>query len=126
MNLNDIKKVYFVGIGGIGMSALAKYFLEIGCIVAGYDKTPSEITADLSAKGVQITFIDQLENISDLFLSSLNTLIIYTPAIPKESAILNFFQNEGFSIKKRAEVLGIISKDTFCFAVAGTHGKTTT
>lgn len=126
MNLNDIKKVYFVGIGGIGMSALAKYFLEIGCIVAGYDKTPSEITADLFAKGVQITFNDQVENISELFLSSLNTLIIYTPAIPKESNILNFFQNEGFSIKKRAEVLGIISKDTFCFAVAGTHGKTTT
>jgi len=126
MNLIEIKKVYFVGIGGIGMSALAKYFIEIGCIVAGYDKTPSDITTDLASKGIKITFEDKVESLSEIFQSSQNTLIIYTPAIPKDSVILNYFKKHNYSIKKRAEVLGIISKDTYCFAVAGTHGKTTT
>lgn len=126
MNLNQIKKVYFVGIGGIGMSALAKYFLEIGCQLAGYDKTITEITTSLSADGIEISYEDLITTIPDDFKSTDETLIIYTPAIPKDSLILNFFQNNGFHLKKRAEVLGIISKDTYCFAVAGTHGKTTT
>ncbi|WP_228237170.1 UDP-N-acetylmuramate--L-alanine ligase [Allomuricauda sp. M10] len=125
MNLKDIHSVYFIGIGGIGMSALARYFNFIGKEVAGYDKTPTPITDGLEEIGISIHFEDNVDLISDTFKHP-QTLVVYTPAVPKYHTELNFYQNNGFQIKKRSEVLGIITKDSFCLAVAGTHGKTTT
>lgn len=125
MNLNQIHNVYFIGIGGIGMSALARYFKAIGKNVSGYDKTETELTQDLTSIGIDIHFEDSIGLIpKDYFIE--NTLVIITPAVPKTHSEWNYFLERGFEIKKRAEVLGIITKDTFCFAVAGTHGKTTT
>ncbi|MDP4704111.1 MAG: UDP-N-acetylmuramate--L-alanine ligase [Polaribacter sp.] len=126
MNLNSIHNVYFVGIGGIGMSAIARYFVSFGKNVAGYDKTPSQITDDLSDLGVQIHFDDVIKNIPISFLNTENTLVIFTPAIPKNHSELMYFKENNFKVLKRAQVLGMISKNTFCLAVAGTHGKTTT
>ena len=126
MNSNQIHNVYFIGIGGIGMSALARYFVTLGKNVAGYDKTPTQLTQELETLGIAIHFKDSIDAIAGAFLNKENTLVVITPAIPKDHSEWNFFQNNGFQIKKRAEVLGIITKDTFCFAVAGTHGKTTT
>ena len=125
MNLNDIHSVYFIGIGGIGMSALARYFQYIGKPVAGYDKTPTPITDGLEESGMSVHFEDNIDLIPDTFKQP-NTLVVFTPAVPKNHSELQFFKNHGFEIKKRSEVLGIITKDTYCFAVAGTHGKTTT
>lgn len=125
MNLNQIQNVYFIGIGGIGMSALARYFKFIGKQVSGYDKTPSMLTNELIESGIDIHFEDNINLIpTDYYVE--NTLVIYTPAVPKTHSEWNYFVERHFEVKKRAEVLGIISKDTFCFAVAGTHGKTTT
>ena len=125
MNLNQIENVYFIGIGGIGMSALARYFKTIGKNVSGYDKTPTTLTSDLILIGITIHFEDNIALIpKDFYLE--NTLIIITPAVPKTHSEWNYFLERDFQIKKRAEVLGIITKETFCFAVAGTHGKTTT
>ncbi len=125
MNLNQINNVYFIGIGGIGMSALARYFNYLGKNVAGYDKTETELTKELQLLGMQIHFEDNISLIpSDYYIE--NTLVIITPAIPITHSEWNYFIERDYSIKKRAEVLGIITKDTFCFAVAGTHGKTTT
>lgn len=126
MNLKEIHNIYFIGIGGIGMSALAKYFHANGKLVAGYDKTATKITQGLQASGVAIHFDDSVDNIPADFKNKSTTLIVYTPAIPEEHSELNFFRNEGFIIMKRAEVLGLITEHSFCFAVAGTHGKTTT
>ncbi|MBQ0117447.1 MAG: UDP-N-acetylmuramate--L-alanine ligase [Flavobacterium sp.] len=126
MKLEQIENVYFVGIGGIGMSALARYFKNIGKNVAGYDKTETHLTAALISDGISIHFTDSIAEIAPEYKNPDNTLVVYTPAIPKEHKELNFFLNENFSVLKRAAVLGIITKDTFCFAVAGTHGKTTT
>ena len=126
MNLNAIHNVYFIGIGGIGMSAIAHYFASNGKQVAGYDKTPSQITKTLEAKGVEIHFEDALDNIPIPFLKKEETLIVYTPAIPKNHLELNYFFEHNFSVLKRAEILGKITENTFCLAVAGTHGKTTT
>ena len=126
MNINQIHNVYFIGIGGIGMSALARYFVTLGKNVAGYDKTPTQLTQELETLGMAIHFNDSVNAIGKAFLNKENTLVVITPAIPKDHSEWNFFQKNGFQIKKRAEVLGIITKDTFCFAVAGTHGKTTT
>lgn len=126
MNINQIHNVYFIGIGGIGMSALARYFVALGKNVAGYDKTPTQLTQELETLGMVIHFNDSVDAIDATFLNKENTLVVITPAIPKDHSEWNFFQKNGFQIKKRAEVLGIITKDTFCFAVAGTHGKTTT
>lgn len=126
MNLSKIHNVYFIGIGGIGMSALAKYFYANGKLVAGYDKTPTKITKGLQDLGVAIHFEDNIDLISNQFTKKESTLIVFTPAIPKEHSELNYFKNEGFTILKRAEVLGLITQNSFCFAVAGTHGKTTT
>lgn len=126
MNLNQIHNVYFIGIGGIGMSALARYFQFIGKNVAGYDKTPTQLTNELQENGIQIHFEDDVNLIDASFKNTENTLVVITPAVPKNHSEWNYFLNEGFTVKKRAEVLGIITKDTFCFAVAGTHGKTTT
>jgi UDP-N-acetylmuramate--alanine ligase len=126
MNLNQIHNVYFIGIGGIGMSALARYFQFLGKNVAGYDKTETILTKELQQAGIKIHFEDNLSLIDNSFKNTNNTLVVITPAVPKNHAQWNYFLNEGFTVKKRAEVLGIITKDTFCFAVAGTHGKTTT
>ncbi len=126
MNLNSIHNVYFVGIGGIGMSAIARYFVSLGKNVAGYDKTPSQITDDLSDLGVQIHFDDVIKNIPISFLNTEKTLVIFTPAIPNNHSELRYFKENNFNVLKRAQVLGMISKNTFCLAVAGTHGKTTT
>jgi UDP-N-acetylmuramate--alanine ligase len=125
MNLNQINNVYFIGIGGIGMSALARYFNYLGKKVAGYDKTETELTKELQLLGMQIHFEDNISLIpSDFYVE--NTLVIITPAIPITHSEWIYFIEHDYSIKKRAEVLGIITKDTYCFAVAGTHGKTTT
>lgn len=126
MDLNQIHNVYFIGIGGIGMSALARYFRFIGKNVAGYDRTPTHLTDELKAEGIAIHFDDKVELIALPFLNKKNTLVVVTPAVPKEHAQWNYFLDNEFVVKKRAEVLGIITKDTYCFAVAGTHGKTTT
>ena len=126
MNLKNIHNVYFVGIGGIGMSAIARYFAANGKQVAGYDKTPSLITKNLQELGVEIHFEDALKNIPISFLNQGKTLVVYTPAIPKNHLELNYFLDNNFTVLKRAEVLGKITETTFCLAVAGTHGKTTT
>lgn len=125
MNLNQIHNVYFIGIGGIGMSALARYFQNIGKNVSGYDKTPTMLTNELIAGGMEIHFEDKISAIPTDYYPE-NTLVIVTPAVPTSHSEWNYFIEREFTIKKRAEVLGIITKDTFCFAVAGTHGKTTT
>ena len=125
MNLNQIHNVYFIGIGGIGMSALARYFQNIGKNVSGYDKTPTQLTDELKAIGLAIHFEDNVNLIPEDFKTE-NTLVIVTPAVPVSHLEWNYFKENGYTIKKRAEVLGIITKDTYCFAVAGTHGKTTT
>lgn len=125
MNLNQIHNVFFIGIGGIGMSALARYFKTIGKNVSGYDKTPSMLTDELIASGIDIHFEDRIDLIpKDYYVE--NTLVIITPAVPVTHSQWNYFLEREYEVKKRAEVLGIITKDTFCFAVAGTHGKTTT
>lgn len=126
MNLEKIHRVYFIGIGGIGMSAIARYFCANGKQVAGYDKVPTEITDALVEIGAEIHFDDSLELIPDVFKESAGTLIVYTPAVPKDHSELNFFLDAGFTTLKRAQVLGEITKNTFCLGVAGTHGKTTT
>ena len=125
MNLNQIHNVYFIGIGGIGMSALARYFKTIGKQVSGYDKTPSILTSELIESGIDIHFEDNISLIPEDYYVE-NTLVIITPAVPFKHSEWNYFLERGYQVKKRAEVLGIITQDTFCFAVAGTHGKTTT
>lgn len=126
MNLKTIHNVYFIGIGGIGMSAIARYFVANGKLVAGYDKTKTDITDALEALGVEVHFEDSVDKIPSEFLNVNNTLIVYTPAIPKDHAEFNYFKAQGFQVLKRSAILGEITKDTFCLAVAGTHGKTTT
>ena len=126
MNLKHIHSVYFIGIGGIGMSALARYFVAKDLKVGGYDKTKTDITATLENLGISIHFEDQIACIQDEFLNKEHTLVVYTPAIPKDHKQLNYFKSNGFEVLKRSTVLGEITKQTFCMAVAGTHGKTTT
>jgi len=126
LRLKEIHNVYFIGIGGIGMSALARYFSKTGKHVAGYDKTKTEVTCNLEKNGIQIHFSDAVASIPKKFQNKKNTLVVFTPAVPSDHIELNFFINQGFQIMKRAEVLGLITKNTFCFSVAGTHGKTTT
>lgn len=125
MNLNQINNVYFIGIGGIGMSALARYFKNIGKNVSGYDKTPTMLTDELIADGIAIHFEDDIDLIpKDYYIE--NTLVVITPAVPITHSEWNYFIERQYLVMKRAAVLGLITKDTFCFAVAGTHGKTTT
>jgi UDP-N-acetylmuramate--alanine ligase len=129
MNLEAVKYVYLLGAGGIGMSALGRYFLHRGIPVAGYDRTSVSFTDQLQKEGMQLVFEDRAELIPEsLFADDLknNVLVIYTPAIPKDNIILNTLINKGFKLYKRAEVLGILSKGHPTLAVAGTHGKTTT
>jgi len=118
--------IYFIGIGGIGMSALARYFQANNFYVSGYDKTPSPVTNALEALGIVIHFDDNIDAISKQVFNKEKTLIVYTPAIPKDHQEYNYFKDQGYTIYKRSEILGAITKNTFCFAVAGTHGKTTT
>ena len=126
MKLNTYHNIYFVGIGGIGMSALAKYFHKQKKKISGYDKTTSDNTKTLEDLGINISYSDDIETIDPKYLQSSETLVVYTPAIPNSNVILNYFNSNHFTVLKRSEILGMITKDTFCFAVAGTHGKTTT
>lgn len=121
MNLKDIHTIYFAGIGGIGMSALARYFLQEGKSVYGYDRTESSLTAELEKEGARIVFRDEV----DLIPAGVD-LVVYTPAIPASNAILSYFKVGGFPVMKRSEVLGLISRSRKVIAIAGTHGKTTT
>ncbi|MCB4798803.1 UDP-N-acetylmuramate--L-alanine ligase [Neotamlana laminarinivorans] len=124
MNLSNIHTIYFVGIGGIGMSALARYFHANNKEVVGYDKTETEITKSLEALGVKVHYSDDASYASSF--KNEDTLVVYTPAIPKIHGELNYFFDNDFQVLKRSEVLGLITENTFCLAVAGTHGKTTT
>jgi UDP-N-acetylmuramate--alanine ligase len=126
MNFDSIRKIYFIGIGGIGMSALAKYFFNKNLIVSGYDKTQTNITDSLISLGIKIVFKDSNDLIDKEFLDSKDTLVVVTPAIPITNKILNYFKSSGFKVMKRAEVLGLITNNSKCLAIAGTHGKTTT
>lgn len=126
--INKIKQAYFIGIGGIGMSAIARYFNSIGIVVSGYDKTPTSLTHALIEEGIKIHFEDDVTLIDEslLTLQKDQVLVVITPAIPKDHKELNFFLKNNYELKKRAEVLGMITESTYTAAVAGTHGKTTT
>ncbi len=126
MNLNRVHNVYFVGIGGIGMSALARYFNASNTHVAGYDRVQTDTTNSLQALGIDVNFEDSIDGIPVSFLDKEKTLIVYTPAIPKSHLQLEYFNVNGYQVLKRSQVLGLITENTFCLAVAGTHGKTTT
>ena len=127
MNLSQIHKVFFIGIGGIGMSALARYFNSIGIPVFGYDLTATSLTKEMESNGVTITYDDKVSEIDNSILEDREgTLVIYTPAIPVSNEIWNYFIKEKYTLKKRAEVLGMITENYKTIAVAGTHGKTTT
>lgn len=125
-SLESFKNVYFLGVGGIGMSALARYFKLKGLVVGGYDKTPSVLTAALEIEGIEIHFEDLGENIPLKYKNKSTTLVVFTPAIPKELKELNFFQENDFTLLKRSQVLGLITRSSKGLGVAGTHGKTTT
>ena len=122
----NIKAVYFLGAGGIGMSAIARYFLHKGMVVAGYDKTPSELTHKLVEEGMSIHYDDNANLIPEECRKSETTLVIYTPAIPADHSELKWFRENGFDIQKRAQVLGTLTRSHKGLCVAGTHGKTTT
>ncbi|HET8855346.1 MAG TPA: UDP-N-acetylmuramate--L-alanine ligase [Salinimicrobium sp.] len=124
--IKDIQKLFFIGIGGIGMSALARYFKSLGKYVAGYDKTPSALTAELQKEGITVIFETAVERIPAEIAEDPKALVVYTPAIPKNLPLTSFFREHGFVMEKRSEVLGRITKNIFTLAVAGTHGKTTT
>ena len=126
MNINDIKSVYFVGIGGIGMSAIARYFLSKGIFVAGYDKTPSNLTEELQKEGAEIHYEEDEALIPECCKDKDTTLVIYTPAIPSDHKELVYFEQNSFDIEKRAQVLGALTRAYKGLCVAGTHGKTTT
>lgn len=126
MNIETIKSVYFVGAGGIGMSALVRYFLSKGKLVAGYDRTPSELTEQLIAEGAQIHYEEDVALIPEACMDKTTTLIVLTPAVPQEHAELTYFRTNGFEMQKRAQVLGTITRSSKALCVAGTHGKTTT
>ncbi len=122
----QIKAVYFVGIGGIGMSAIARYFLNSGIAVGGYDRTPSDLTEQLSKEGAMVHYEDNVNLIPAPCRDKESTLVVYTPAIPAEHSELTFFREQGFEIQKRAQVLGTLTRALKGLCVAGTHGKTTT
>lgn len=124
--LQDIQNLYFVGVGGIGMSALARYVRLLGKTVYGYDKTSTALTSELIDEGMEITFTDAVSEIEKLPLHRDHTLVVYTPAIPGTNQILRYFNSENYTVIKRAKLLGEVTKDSLCLAVAGTHGKTTT
>lgn len=126
MEPNDIKATYFIGAGGIGMSALARFFISRGVFTAGYDKTPSDLTKQLVREGMDIHYTDDVSMIPPQCLDKNSCLVVYTPAIPEEHTELSFFRQRGFDLQKRAQVLGTITRAHKGLCVAGTHGKTTT
>ena len=126
MEAKDIKAVYFIGVGGIGMSAIARYFVRRGLVVAGYDKTPTELTRRLEKEGVLVHYEEDVNEIPHTCKNASQCLVVYTPAIPEEHAELQYFRQNGFEVMKRAQVLGILTKQMKGLCVAGTHGKTTT
>ena len=126
MNLSDYKNIYFLGIGGIGMSAIARWFRAQDFIVGGYDKTSTELTERLQEEGMDIHYDNKVGRIPTAFYKKEETLVVLTPAIPKDNIELKYFQDNGYTILKRSQVLGLLTKDMFTIAVAGTHGKTTT
>jgi UDP-N-acetylmuramate--alanine ligase len=126
MQLKDIKSVYFIGAGGIGMSAIARYFLRQGLVVAGYDKTPTPLTDSLVKEGMAIHFTDDMSLVPEACKDAATTLVVYTPAIPSSHSELTFFRDNGFELQKRAQVLGTLAGAYKALCVAGTHGKTTT
>ena len=121
-----MKAVYFIGIGGIGMSAIARYFLNQGITVGGYDRTPSSLTRALEAEGAQIHYTDDISLIPTPCRDKAETLVIYTPAIPTDHSELQYFRSNGYDLQKRAQVLGTLTRTLKGLCVAGTHGKTTT
>lgn len=126
MELKDIKAVYFIGAGGIGMSAIARYFIHRGQVVAGYDKTPSDLTHQLEKEGMLIHYEEDIDEIPHACKNPKSTLVVYTPAIPATHKELEFFREGGFEIQKRAQVLGTLTRSHKGLCFAGTHGKTTT
>ena len=126
MELKDIKAVYFIGAGGIGMSAIARYFIHRGQVVAGYDKTPSDLTHQLEKEGMLIHYEENIDEIPHACKNPKSTLVVYTPAIPATHKELEFFREGGFEIQKRAQVLGTLTRSHKGLCFAGTHGKTTT
>lgn len=126
MELKDIKAVYFIGAGGIGMSAIARYFLHRGTVVAGYDKTPSELTRRLEKEGMLIRYEENVDEIPHACRNPKSTLVIYTPAVPETHKELVYFKENGFTVEKRAQILGMLTRTHKGLCFAGTHGKTTT
>ena len=126
MEIKDIKAVYFVGAGGIGMSAIARYFIHRGLVVAGYDKTPSDLTRQLEKEGMSIHYEECVDAIPEACRNAASCLVIYTPAIPADHQELQYFRTHGFEIQKRAQMLGTLTREHKGLCVAGTHGKTTT
>lgn len=120
-DINNIKRVYFLGIGGIGMSALARYFNERGVLVSGYDKTETDLTRKLAEEGIKVHYEDNIE-----FIDKETELVVYTPAVPKDHKELNYYQQHNYNVVKRSDVLGAITNSSFNICIAGTHGKTTT
>ncbi len=120
IELKNISRIYFIGIGGIGMSAIAKYFLSKGVVVWGYDKTPTPLTNQMEGEGMQIHYTDNVE-----LLDKKTDLVVYTPAVPGDHKELNYYRNNNYEIVKRSDVLGAIINSSFNICVAGTHGKTT-
>lgn len=127
IELKNLQNIYFIGIGGIGMSALARWFQRNGFVVSGYDKTPTPLTDQLQSEGIKVHFEDNIQLIDQAILGNpLQTLVVYTPAIPATHTELNYFKTNAFTLMKRSQVLGLITKGNFTVGVAGTHGKTTT
>lgn len=126
MDLQHIKAVYFIGAGGIGMSALARYFLHMGRVVAGYDRTPTPLTRELVQEGIPIHYDEDVEAIPEACKDVQSCLVIYTPAVPETHKELAFFRRRDFEIQKRAQVLGTLTRSHKGLCVAGTHGKTST
>ena len=126
MNLDKIENIFFIGIGGMGMSSLAEYFINENKNVSGYDRDVSENTNRLENLGINILFNDSFNDINSRFIDKDDTLIVYTPAIPDSNNLLIEFRSKEFNCLKRAEVLGLVVRKGKCIAIAGTHGKTTT
>ncbi|MBR4995144.1 MAG: UDP-N-acetylmuramate--L-alanine ligase [Alistipes sp.] len=124
--MKSYDKIYFMGIGGIGMSALARYFMHEGKAVAGYDRTPTPLTAALESEGAVVCYDDEVENIPEAFRDNETTMVVFTPAVPQDHPQMVFFREGGFLMEKRSQMLGHLSEGKYVMAVAGTHGKTTT
>ena len=118
--------IYFLGIGGIGMSALARYFLHEGRKVAGYDRTETPLTRALQAEGAEVTYEDEVDAIPEAFRNPATTMVVFTPAVPQDHPQMTFFSEGGFLMEKRSQMLGHLAEGKYVMAVAGTHGKTTT